>query len=123
MDKEDEILTELKKIREALEKTPPAPQPPKGLWEEFKEFLAKYKIFGLAVAFIVALYVGTLVQAVVKDLLLPLIGLAIPSIDNLSTYMVGSFAVGDFLVALITFLIVIAIVFVVVKVAKKWKIE
>ena len=123
MDKEDEILAELKKIREALEKTPPPAPQPKGLWEEFKEFLAKYKIFGLAVAFIVALYVGTLVQAVVKDLLLPLIGLAIPNIDNLSTYMVGSFAVGDFLVALITFLIVIAIVFVVVKVAKKWKIE
>ena len=124
MDKENEILAELKKIREALEKTPPpAPQPPKGMWEEFKEFLAKYKIFGLAVAFIVALYVGTLVQAVVKDLLLPLISLAIPNIDNLSTYMVGPFAVGDFLVALITFLLVIAIVFVVVKVAKKWKIE
>jgi len=123
LDKEDEILAELKKIREALEKTPPPAPQPKGLWEEFKEFLAKYKIFGLAVAFIVALYVGTLVQAVVKDLLLPLIGLAIPNIDNLSTYMVGSFAVGDFLVALITFLIVIAIVFVVVKVAKKWKIE
>ncbi len=123
MDKEDEILAELKKIRETLEKTPPPAPQPKGLWEEFKEFLAKYKIFGLAVAFIVALYVGTLVQAVVKDLLLPLIGLAIPNIDNLSTYMVESFAVGDFLVALITFLLVIAIVFVVVKVAKKWKIE
>jgi len=123
LDKENEILAELKKIRETLEKTPPAPTPPKGLWDEFKEFLAKYKIFGLAVAFIVALYVGTLVQAVVKDLLLPLIGLAIPSIENLATYTIGPFAVGDFLVALITFLLVIAIVFVVVKVAKKWRIE
>jgi len=123
LDKENEILAELKKIRETLEKTPPAPTPPKGLWDEFKEFLAKYKIFGLAVAFIVALYVGTLVQAVVKDLLLPLIGLAIPSIENLATYAIGPFAVGDFLVALITFLLVIAIVFVVVKVAKKWKID
>jgi len=123
LDKENEILAELKKIREALEKTPPTPIPPKGLSGEFKEFLSKYKIFGLAVAFIVALYVGTLVQAVVKDLLLPLIGLAIPNIENLATYTIGPFAVGDFLVALITFLLVIAIVFVVVKVAKKWKIE
>ena len=124
MEKEDEILTELKKIREALEKKPPpAPQPAKGLWKEFKEFLSKYKIFGLAVAFIIALYLGILVQAVVKDLLLPLISLAIPGIDNLSTYVVGPFGVGDFLVALITFLIVALLVFLVVKVAKKWEIE
>ncbi len=122
MDKEDEILVELRKIREAVEKAPP-PSPPTGLWDEFKDFLSKYKIFGLAVAFIVALYVGTLVQALVKDLLLPLIGLAIPGIENLATVVVGPFAVGDFLVALITFLIVAVLVFLVVKVAKKWKIE
>ncbi len=122
MSKEDEMLMELRKIREALEK-PPAPPSPKGLWAEFKDFLAKYKIFGLAVAFIIALYVGILVQALVKDLLLPLIGLAIPGIENLSTFVAGPFAVGDFLVALITFLIVALIVFLVVKAAKRMKIE
>jgi large conductance mechanosensitive channel len=121
---EDEILAELKKIREALEKTPPPPPPqPKGLWNEFKEFLSKYKIFGLAVAFIIALYVGTLVQSLVENLLLPAIGLAIPGMDNLATYAVGVFGVGQFLVALITFLIVAFLVFLVVKVAKRWKIE
>ena len=36
MDKEDQMLEELKKIREAVEKAPP-PQPPQGLWNEFKE--------------------------------------------------------------------------------------
>ena len=124
MSKDDEILAELRKIREAVEKPPPAPPAPeKGLWGEFKEFLSKYKIFGLAVAFIIALYVGTLVQATVKDLLLPLISLVIPGITNLSTYIIGPFAVGDFLVALITFLIVALLVFIVVKIAKKWKIE
>ena len=123
MSKEDEMLAELRKIREAVEKPPSAPPPQKGLWGEFKDFLSKYKIFGLAVAFIIALYVGILVQAVVKDLLLPLISLAIPGITNLATYTVGPFAVGDFLVALITFLIVATLVFIVVKVAKRWKIE
>ena len=124
MSKDDEILAELRKIREAVEKPPAAPPAPeKGLWGEFKEFLSKYKIFGLAVAFIIALYVGTLVQATVKDLLLPLISLVIPGISNLSTYIIGPFAIGDFLVALITFLIVALLVFIVVKIAKKWKIE
>ena len=122
MDKEDQMLEELKKIREAVEKAPP-PQPPKGLWNEFKDFLSKYKIFGLAIAFIIALYLGTLVQALVKDILLPLIGLAIPGINNLATVSVGPFGIGEFLVALITFLIVALLAFVAVKVAKRWKIE
>jgi large conductance mechanosensitive channel len=122
LSKEDEMLVELRKIREAVEKAPP-PEPPKGLWNEFKDFLSKYKIFGLAIAFIIGLYLGTLVQALVKDLLLPAIGLAIPGMKNLATVSVGVFEVGDFLVALITFLIVALIAFIAVKVVKKWKIE
>ncbi len=122
LSKEDEMLAELRKIRESLEKAPPPP-PPKGLWNEFKDFLSKYKIFGLAIAFIIGLYLGTLVQALVKDLLLPAIGLAIPGMDNLALATFGPFAYGDFLVALITFLIVAFIAFLAVKVAKKWKIE
>jgi large conductance mechanosensitive channel len=122
--KEEEMLAELKKIREAVEKAPaPAPAPPKGLINEFKEFISKYKIFGLAVAFIIALYVGILIQALVKDILLPIIGLAIPGMDNLALLTVGPLGVGDFLVALITFIIVALLVFLVVKVAKKWHIE
>src|ERR1017187_5897762 len=116
------MLTELRKIREAVEKAPP-PTPPKGLWNEFKDFLSKYKIFGLAIAFIIALYLGTLVQSLVKDLLLPAIGLAIPGMSNLATVSVGVFGVGDFLVALITFLFIALIAFVAVKVVKRWGIE
>jgi large conductance mechanosensitive channel len=122
LSKEDEMLAELRKIREAVEKAPPA-APPKGLWNEFKDFLSKYKIFGLAVAFVLGLYLGVLVQALVKDLLLPAIGLLIPGMDNLATATVGPFAYGDFLVAVITFIIVAVIVFLAVKVAKRWKIE
>jgi large conductance mechanosensitive channel len=119
---EDEMLAELKKIREALEKPAP-PTPPKGLWNEFKDFLSKYKIFGLAIAFIIGLYLGAWVQALVKDLLLPAIGLAIPDVNNLATLTVGPFGIGDFLVAMITFLIVALIAFIAVKVVKKWGIE
>ena len=126
MDKEDEILVELKKISAALEKAP-IPQPPKGLWNEFKDFLSKYKILGLAVAFILGLYLGALVLALVKDFIIPLLGLAIPGMSNLATYsatlMNQVFSIGDFLIALITFIVVALIVFILVKVAKKWKIE
>jgi len=126
LDKEDQMLEELKKIREALEK-PPAPVPPHGLWNEFKDFLSKYKILGLAVAFVLGLYLGALVQALVKDFVMPLLGLAIPGISDLATLQVTVmnqvFGVGDFLVALITFIIVAFVVFLVVKIAKKWKLE
>lgn len=126
MDREDEILVELRKISAALEKGPPA-QPPKGLWNEFKDFLSKYKVLGLAIAFVLGLYLGTLVQALVKDLLMPAIGLVIPGIADLATFKTTAlnqvFSIGDFLVALITFIIVAFIVFIVVKVAKKWKLD
>jgi uncharacterized protein YegP (UPF0339 family)/large-conductance mechanosensitive channel len=126
MDKENEILVELKKISAALEKAPP-PVPPKGFVNEFKDFLSKYKIFGLAVAFILALYAGILVQALVKDFIIPLLGLVIPGMSDLATYSVvvlsQVFGIGDFLIALITFIVVALVVFVVVKAAKKWHIE
>jgi large conductance mechanosensitive channel len=127
--KDDEMLEELKKIRALLEPkpAPPAPQKPKGVWAEFIAFLSAYKVLGLAVAFILGLYLGGLVQALVKDFIMPLIGLVIPGMDNLATMSVAvgsqQFGVGDFLVALITFIIVAFVIFLVVKVAKKWGID
>ena len=58
------------------------------MWNEFKDFLSKYRILGLAVAFVLGLYLGTLVQALVKDFVMPLIGLAFPSMSDLATLTV-----------------------------------
>jgi large conductance mechanosensitive channel len=126
--KEDEMLAELKKIREAVEKAPaPAPAPPKGLWNEFKDFLSKYKILGLAIAFVLGLYLGTLVQSLVTGFVMPLIGLALPGLGNLADAFFElngqKFLYGNFISALITFIIVAFIAFIVVKVAKKWRID
>jgi large conductance mechanosensitive channel len=122
------MLEELKKIRALLEPKPaPAAVAPKGLWAEFMDFMSKYKVLGLAVGFIMGLYLGNLVQSLVKDLLLPAIGLAIPGMKDMATYAVTVvsqvFGIGDFLVALITFIIVAFAVFLIVKIAKKWGIE
>lgn len=139
MSKEEKMLEELKKIRELLE-SKPAPLPPKGLWNEFLDFLSKYKVMGLAVAFIMGVYLGNLVQSLVTGLVMPIIGLAIPGLGNLATYKipippteldskgnpldpsyVGQlFGVGDFLAALITFIIVAFVIFILVKVSKRW---
>ena len=125
MSKDDEMLEELRRIRTALEPKPaPAAPAPKGVWGEFMDFISKYKVLGLAVGFIMGLYLGNLVQALVKDLIMPAIGLAIPGLGNLATYTIELlsqvFGVGDFLVALITFAIVALVVFLIVKATKKW---
>jgi large conductance mechanosensitive channel len=120
------MIDELKKIRTLLEPKP-APPPPKGMWHEFQAFLDQYKVLGLAVGFIIGLYLGGVVQALVKDLLLPLIGLAIPGLGDLAglktTIGNQTFGPGDFLVALITFVIVALVIFLIVKIARKWGME
>ena len=128
MTEEEQMLEELKQIRELLTPKPAAPTPaPKGLWNEFKAFIENYKVMGLAVAFIMGVYLGNLIQSLVKDLLLPVIGLAIPGLDNLSeiAYEINEqiFGFGNFLVALITFIIVAFVIFLLVKITKKWGIK
>ncbi|NWF86498.1 MscL family protein [Candidatus Bathyarchaeota archaeon] len=82
---------------------------------------------GLAVAFIMGLYLGALVQSLVKNLIMPIIGLAIPGLGDLATYVITignqNFGIGDFLVALITFIIVAFIIFLIVKITRRWGIE
>ena len=121
MSKEDKMLEELKRIRTLLEPKPPPP-PPKGLWNEFMDFLSKYKVMGLAVAFIMGIYLGELVKALVGDLIMPIVTLAMPDVAW-DTILAGPFRVGHFIGTLITFLIVAFVIFLMVKVTKRWGIE
>jgi len=121
---QEKMLEELRKIREALEQKPAplAPPPPKGLWKEFMDFISKYKVLGLAVAFILGLYLGELVKALVNDFIMPVIQLAMPGVQW-ETIEAGPFRVGHFVGALITFIIVAFVIFLIVKITKKWGIE
>jgi len=145
MSKDDKMLDELKRIRELLEPkpAPPPPPPPKGIRAEFMDFLSKYKVMGLAVAFIMGLYLGAFVQSLVADFIMPVIGLALPGLGNLATFNIPVpptplnaegkpidpnyagqlFGVGHFLVALITFIIVAFVIFIIVKITKRMGIE
>jgi large conductance mechanosensitive channel len=106
-------------------KPAPSPPPPKGLWAEFMDFLSKYKVMGLAVAFIIGVYLGQLVQALVNDLIMPIISLFVPGLANWKDIKVepGPFLVGDFFLALLTFIIVAFVIFILMKVTKRWGIE
>ncbi|MEM4713726.1 MAG: MscL family protein [Candidatus Bathyarchaeia archaeon] len=119
--KDEEILQVLKEIKALLEPKP-APPPKKGLWNEFIDFISKYKVMGMAVAFILGLYLGTLVQALVGDLIMPIITLILPGVEW-EAFVLGPFRIGHFIGTLITFLIVAFAVFIIVKITKKWGIE
>ena len=117
-----EILEELKEIRKLL--TPsPKPPPPKGVVNEFKAFISQYKVLGLAVAFILAIYVGQFVQALVSSFIMPLVEIVYPAIDPDPLNQLYTLNGGPILDSFITFVIVAFVVFILVKVATRLGIE
>jgi large conductance mechanosensitive channel len=120
MSTDSEIVEELREIRKLL--TPaPKPPPPEGLVNEFKAFIAQYKVLGLAVAFILAIYVGQFIQALVNSFIMPLIEFVYPPIQPEGVDYVLS--AGPIMDSLITFLIVAFVVFILVKIAARLGIE
>ena len=121
MSKEDEMLAELKQIREFLVPAPPPKVPDKKmkLLDEFKAFLKEYKVMGLAVAFIMGLYLGALVKSLVDNLVMPIVELFTPSGFTWETFTLGPFRVGAFIGDLITFIIIALVIFLIVKLTTK----
>ncbi len=96
----------------------------KSFMQEFMDFLNKYGVIGLAVAFVMGAAVTKLVTALVTDLIMPIIGAVIPGGDwRLATLTVGNikFLVGDFVGALIDFIIIAFVIFIIVKSITKEK--
>lgn len=130
MSKEENMLEELKKIRELLSPPPPPPKP-KNLLTEFKNFLKTYKVMGLAVAFIMALYLGRLVSAVVIAFISPLLNNLFLFIGFLELSTVNAdpasyplyFNITLFISELITFIIVAFVIFILVKITRRFGIE
>ena len=90
----------------------------KGLVAEFMEFLLKYQVIGLAVAFIIGAAATKMVTATVTDIIMPIIGALIPG-GSWRTAVVNAgpiaFLVGDFVGAIIDFVIIALVVFLIVK--------
>jgi large conductance mechanosensitive channel len=124
MTTDEEILEELRKIREAVTPKPPPP-PPKGVWAEFMEFIGKAGVLGLAIGFIMGTYIGTVVTALVQDIIMPIPGALMPGGDwrkavvSLPIGQGMNFGVGDFAGVIINFLIVAVVVFFIAKYAGK----
>ncbi|KHO46426.1 MAG: large conductance mechanosensitive channel protein [archaeon GW2011_AR3] len=85
---------------------------------EFMEFLNEYKVIGVAVAFIMAAAVTTLVQSLVNSIIMPIVTPFIPG----GAWQTATFAMGPvilswgaFLAALLNFVIIALVVFIIAK--------
>ncbi len=125
MTTDSEMLEELRKIREALAPTPPPKEPEKkkNLLEEFKDFIMKYKVLGLAIAFIMGQYIGDLVQSLVDNLVMPLVTIFLPANIPWEEFTLWVFRIGAFLGDLLTFIIVAFVIFLLIKYTAKLGIE
>ena len=108
--------------------------------KEFRDFIAKGNVMDLAVGIIIGAAFTAIVSSLVSDLINPIIGLIIGGIDFSNMYFVMSgtvpegvgletaresgaavFAYGSFITAVINFLIIAFVVFLLVKFVNKIK--
>ena len=90
--------------------------------QEFKEFLDEYKVMGLAVAFIIGAALTALVQSLVNNIIMPLIAPLMQGGSwETATLTFGSVTIkwGSFVGALINFLIIAFVVFLIAKLIMK----
>lgn len=88
------------------------------IFKEFFEFLREYKVVGLAVGIIIGLASTTFVKAIVDDIVMPIITPFIPGGGwEQAVFAMGPIVIkwGHFVSALINFLIIAFVVFLVAK--------
>ena len=83
------------------------------MFREFKQFLVKENVLALAIAVVLGAAIGKLVTALVNDFIMPIVAALMPAGDWRGyTLDVGpvTFLVGDFIGALIDFIIIAFVV-------------
>ena len=86
--------------------------------KEFKEFLNEYKVIPLAIAFIMGVTITALIQSLVNNVIMPLITPFIPGgAWQTATFSMGPIVIGwgAFVGALINFVIIALVVFMIAK--------
>ena len=98
----------------------------KGFMAEFKEFINKGNVMDMAVGMIIAGAFGKIVAALVENILMPIVGMLLGGVDfkTLSiTVGEASIVYGAFIQAIIDFLIIALVIFIIVKNINKMKKE
>lgn len=90
--------------------------------KEFGNFIKKGNVLDLAVAVIIAGAFGAIVTSLVNDLIMPLIGIVLGGVDFTTlAFNVGeaSLTYGNFLQAVVNFLVIAFVIFMLVRQVKK----
>lgn len=93
-----------------------------GIIKEFKEFLKEYKVMPLAIAFIMGVAITALVQSLVNDIVMPVVTPFISGGEwETATFAIGPIVLkwGSFLSALINFVIIAFVIFMIAKIVLK----
>src|SRR5438094_9236044 len=93
-----------------LDDRPPGENVKKTL-QDFRAFLLKQNAVALAIGVIIGAALGRVVSGLVEDVIMPLVGLALPS-GEWRTAQIGVVKYGDLVGRLVDFVIVAAVVFV-----------
>ncbi|MEZ4594809.1 MAG: large-conductance mechanosensitive channel protein MscL [Chloroflexota bacterium] len=94
--------------------------------KEFRAFIAKGNVLDLAVAVIMGGAFGAIVTSLVNDIIMPLIGVILGGVDFTTlAVQVGdaSITYGNFIQAIINFLIIAFVIFMIVRTANNMKKE
>lgn len=114
-----------------------------GMMQEFKDFAMKGNVMDLAVGVIIGAAFGKIVDSLVKDIIMPLVGAVIGNVDfsnlfvvlgkipgdfkgamtyaDLTKAGVNVFAYGNFITILINFIILAFVIFMMIKQVNKMK--
>lgn len=87
---------------------------------EFKEFINKGNVVDLAVAVIIGGAFQKIVDSVVNDIIMPIIAM-VGGFDNIEKLAAGPFTYGKLLAAVLNFLIIAMVLFIMVKAMNKAK--
>ena len=77
----------------------------------FIAFMRERGVAGFAIGFILGGAAQTLVKALMDDIINPLIGLFLGPVNSLASYEINGFKIGDFISALINFLILCLVIY------------
>jgi len=94
------------------------------MWKEFKAFVLKGNVLDLAIAVVLGVAFGAIVTSLVNDIIMPLVGIILGGIDFAAlSIQVGSATVlyGKFIQAIVNFLIIAFVIFLVMKAMIKLK--
>lgn len=90
------------------------------MWSEFKQFIARGNVIDLAVAVVMATAFSAIVNSLVNDIIMPIVGVLLGGLDFTGlAIQIGDAAIlyGNFIQAIIYFLIIAVAMFFVVKAA------